>query len=48
MTKQLFLSQLRQGKNGNEIMQILELLASGMDDSESREDFVPTLDEIQF
>ena len=48
MTKQLLISQLRQGNNGNEILQILELLSSGVDSSESREDFSPTLDEIKF
>lgn len=48
MTKELLISQLRTGKNGNEIVQILELLASGMDDCESSQDNVPTLDEIQF
>ena len=48
MTKELLLSQLRQGKNGQQIMDILDALASGMDCSESRQDNVPTLDEIEF
>ncbi len=48
MTKQLLISQLRQGKNGNDILHILDVLCSGMDSSESSQDNVPTLDEIQF
>lgn len=48
MTKELLISQLRQGNNGNDILHILDALCSGMDSSESREDNVPTLDEIQF
>ncbi len=48
MTKQLLISQLRQGNNGQQILEILELLASGMDSSESSQDSTPTLDEIQF
>jgi hypothetical protein len=48
MTKQLLISQLRQGKDGNDILSILDALCSGMDASESRQDNVPTLDEIQF
>ena len=48
MTKELAIGQLRQGNNGQQILEILELLVAGMDFSESREDFSPTLDEIQF
>ena len=48
MTKQLLISQLRTGKNGNDILHILDVLCNGMDSSESSEDNVPTLDEIQF
>lgn len=48
MTKQLLISQLRLGKNGNDILSILDALCSGMDSGESRQDNVPTLDEIQF
>ena len=48
MTKQFLISQLRQGKNGNSILEILDALCAGGNPSESREDFVPTLDEIQF
>lgn len=48
MTKQFLISQLRQGNNGQRILEILDALADGMDSSESREDFSPTLDEIQF
>jgi len=48
MTKQLLISQLRQGQNGQQIIEILELLASGVDVCESSQDLLPTLDEIQF
>ncbi len=48
MTKQFLISQLRQGNNGQRILEILDALADGMDSSESREDFSPTLDEIKF
>lgn len=47
MTKQLLISQLRIGKNGNDILSILDALCDGMDSSESSEDFCPTLDEIE-
>jgi hypothetical protein len=48
MTKELLISQLRQGKNGSQILEILDLLTNGMDDCESRPDAEPTLAEIQF
>jgi hypothetical protein len=48
MTKQLLISQLRLGKNGNDILSILDALCDGMDSGESGKDNVPTLDEIQF
>ncbi len=48
MTKDLLISQLRLGKNGNDILHILDVLCNGMDSSESSQDNVPTLDEIQF
>ena len=48
MTKQLLISQLRLGSNGSEILSILDAIVSGVDDSESNQDSVPTLDEIQF
>lgn len=48
MTKELLISQLRQGNNGQRILEILDALVAGMDICESREDFAPTLDEIQF
>jgi len=48
MTKQFLISQLRQGNNGQQILEILELLVTGMDSSESSQDSAPTLDEIQF
>lgn len=48
MTKQLLISQLRLGKNGNDILAILDELCNGMDVCESSQDSVPTLDEIPF
>lgn len=48
MTKQLLISQLRQGNNGQRILEILDALVAGMDSSESSQDSDPTLDEIQF
>ena len=48
MTKQLLINQLRLGTDGNSILSILDALCDGMDSSESRQDNVPTLDEIQF
>jgi hypothetical protein len=48
MTKQLLISQLRKGNNGQQLLEILDVLASGMDSSESSQDSAPTLDEIQF
>ena len=48
MTKQFLISQLRQGKNGNSILEILDVLCAGGNPSESSQDNVPKLDEIQF
>ncbi len=48
MNKQLLISQLRLGTDGNSILSILDALCNGMDSSESSQDNVPTLDEIQF
>jgi hypothetical protein len=48
MTKQLLISQLRLGNNGNDILSILDALCDGMDSSESSQDNGATLDEIQF
>jgi|LakMenE01Jun11ns_1017448.scaffolds.fasta_scaffold5541770_1 hypothetical protein len=48
MTKQLLISQLRKGNNGQRILEILDALAAGMDSSESSQDILPTLDEIKF
>jgi hypothetical protein len=48
MTKQFLISQLRQGNNGQRILEILDALVAGMDSSESSSNNVPTLDEIQF
>lgn len=48
MTKELMISQLKLGNNGNEILSILDVLSGGMDVDQSRQDNAPTLDEIQF
>ena len=48
MTKELLIAQLRLGKNGNDILHILDALCSGMDSGESSQDYGATLDEIQF
>ena len=48
MTKELLIAQLRLGKNGNDILSILDTLCNGMDSGESSQDYVPTLDEIEF
>jgi len=48
MTKQLLISQLRKGNNGQQLLEILDALCAGMDSSESSQDSAPTLDEIQF
>jgi hypothetical protein len=48
MTKQLLISQLRLGNNGQQLLEILDALTDGMDSSESSQDSVPTLDEISF
>ena len=48
MTKQLLIAQLRLGKNGNDILAILDSIADGSDVCESSQDSVPTLDEIPF
>lgn len=48
MNKQLLISQLRLGTDGNSILSILDALCDGMDSGESSQDNVPTLDEIPF
>lgn len=48
MTKKLLITLLDKGSNGFEILSILDSLCDGMDDGESSQDPVPTLDEIQF
>jgi hypothetical protein len=49
MNKQLLISQLRLGQNGQQLLEILDALSSGMDDGESSQDSSDgTLDEIQF
>jgi hypothetical protein len=48
MNKDLLISQLHLGIDGNSILQILDALCDGMDSGESSQDFCPTLDEIQF
>jgi hypothetical protein len=46
MSKETFLSMLRKGQNGNEILTILDMI-SGSDDTDSVQ-FEPTLEEIDF
>jgi len=46
MSKETFLSMLRKGRNGNEILTILDII-SGSDDTDSVQ-FEPTLEEIDF
>lgn len=46
MSKDLLISQLRQGSNGSEILQILEVITAGMDSSDAS--IEPTLEEIEF
>lgn len=41
MTKDLLISQLRLGQNGNSIMAILDVLCDGMGDSDPAEDAAP-------
>jgi len=48
MNKQLLFTLLDKGTDGNSILSILDALCDGMDSSESSQDNVPTLDEIQF
>lgn len=48
MTKDLMITLLEKGTDGNSILQILDALCDGMDSSESSQDSVPTLDEIKF
>ena len=45
MTKDIYISMLRQGNNGNQIIEILETLMSDLDSQESNE---PTLEPIDF
>lgn len=46
MSKELLIAQLRQGSNGSEILQILEVIISGVDSSDIT--LEPTLEEIEF
>jgi hypothetical protein len=45
MSKQVLISMLKQGSNGNEILSILDAITTGFDDTETAE---PTLEEIDF
>jgi hypothetical protein len=45
MTRALALSLLRQGNNGTEILNILDTIESGGDDTDTP---TPTMEEIQF
>ena len=48
MTKENLIGQLRIGKNGTQLLQILDTIVDGMDVCESTQDSRPTLDEIEF
>lgn len=49
MSRDVILSLLRQGSNGVQILQILDTIVSGLDDSDSGSAFAePTSDTIQF
>jgi len=45
MTKDIYISMLRQGNNGSQIIEILETITNDLDSQESQE---PTLDPIDF
>lgn len=47
MTRELALSLLRQGDNGNSILQILDTLTADVE-QESNNNDAPTLQEVQF
>jgi hypothetical protein len=49
MSKQLLISMLRKGANGQEILNILDVIASDTVTEDNSESFAaPTLDEISF
>jgi|LauGreDrversion4_2_1035121.scaffolds.fasta_scaffold10595_7 hypothetical protein len=48
MTKEHLISQLRVGKNGEQILDILDELVSGVDSGECIQSTSPTLEEIDF
>lgn len=48
MNKKLLISQLNLGSTGTEILSILDVLVAEMNNDESSQDSVPTLDEIRF
>jgi hypothetical protein len=49
MSKQLLISMLRKGSNGEEILSILDVITSDTVTEETSESFAtPTLDEIEF
>lgn len=48
MAKQILINQLRLGKNGKQILAILESISNGSDVCESSQDSASILDEIQF
>jgi hypothetical protein len=45
MTKDIYISMLRQGNNGTQIIEILETISNDLDSQESNE---PTLEPIDF
>jgi len=48
MTKDVYVSLLRQGSNGNQILEILDNLISGEDGDANVAELNPTLDPIEF
>lgn len=48
MSKDLIISMLKQGQNGNQILTILDTIISDSDSDTSIVSVEPTLDDIQF
>lgn len=48
MTKDVYVSLLRQGNNGNQILEILDSISSGEDGDANSAELNPTLDPIDF
>lgn len=48
MTKDVYVSLLRQGSNGKQILEILDSISSGEDSDANVAELNPTLDPIEF